>query len=74
MIIYTTVPPEIVFAERQETKPQSKYILFNGTALEVTSAAEGQYKVNRVISTCPEDYLDPQIKPGMVIEYINTDN
>ena len=68
MIIYSIVPSEVIFEQRQETTEKKRYISYQGETLEVTPVSENRYRVNRIISTCLKTYLDPRIQPGAILE------
>lgn len=70
MILYSIVPSDIVYANLQQSAIDRKYITYDGTTVEVSPVARGQYRVNRVISTRPRDYLNPKLQPGIVIEHL----
>lgn len=61
MIIHSIVPAE--FIEDQGQPPQSKCVKCEYGFVQVVKGAEG-WAVNRLISTNPADYLNPQYSPG----------
>lgn len=70
MILYTVVKPELIFNEFEHIKQESniRIIQWNNVKLEVKLAGEGNYIINRIISTNPNDYLCPQLQPGMELK------
>lgn len=74
MMFYTIVPLEIIFREEEpEEEEPSKdkmdeiEIKQSGVTLLVQPHLPGQYKINRIISTNPSDYLKPDWQPGSII-------
>ncbi len=67
MILHTVIKPELIFNALQPTEQESniRIIQWNNIKLEVKPAGESNYKINRIISTNPNDYLHPQLQPGM---------
>ncbi len=73
-MFYTIVPLEYVFEEEEseenESKKQKKEdieIKREGVSLMVEGSSSGQYKITRLISTNPNDYLRPEWQPGTII-------
>jgi hypothetical protein len=74
-MFYTIVPLEYIFEEEEseevESKKQKKEDIEikreGGVSLMVEGSSSGQYKITRVISTNPNDYLKPEWQPGTVI-------
>lgn len=71
MILYTIYPPEYVLddpeqaggAVFQEVEVEGRKIL-----LEIDG--EGQGRISRLISTDPDDFLDPRWNPGNMIFWL----
>lgn len=51
----------------QEKAPQYEEVTYKGHTLLACVTEEG-YKVERVYSTDPNDFLAPDIQPGMLLE------
>ncbi len=74
-MFYTIVPLEYIFEEDEpeetESKKQKKDDIEikreGGVSLMVEASPLGQYKITRLISTNPNDYLNPQWQPGAII-------
>lgn len=69
MILYTIIPPEEIFAEEewsQEAAPPLE-VQVDGVILSVSPGKRGSARVERVISTNPEDYLRPSFQPGNLL-------
>jgi hypothetical protein len=74
MMFYTIVPMEFIFGEDEpeEEKPQKNNddeieIKKGSVSLMVQPHLPGQYKINRIISTNPRDYLRPDWQPGSIV-------
>jgi hypothetical protein len=73
-MLYTIVPIEYIFAveeieddQSEKQKDEDIEITKEGVSLLVQSLAPGQYKVTRIISTNPNDYLRPEWQPGVIM-------
>jgi hypothetical protein len=74
-MFYTIIPLEYIFEEDEpeetESKKQKKDDIEikreGGVSLMVEAGPFGQYKITRLISTNPNDYLKPQWQPGTII-------
>ncbi|MDI3279890.1 MAG: YlzJ-like family protein [Bacillota bacterium] len=65
MILYTILPPEEIFAEEWgEEAAAPVEVQVDGVILSVSPGGNGSARVERVISTNPEDYLHPFFQPG----------
>lgn len=76
MMFYTIVPIEYIFGEDEpeQDDPQKNNdndeeieIKRGGVSLMVRPHLPGQYKINRIISTNPYDYLRPDWQPGAIV-------
>jgi hypothetical protein len=67
MILYTTVPQELVFPTEQDTFSQQTMVEWQGIPLLVEQS-EQQYRVVRVMSSDPAHYLNEQICPGQYLQ------
>ena len=69
MILYTIMPPEVVLeGMNQPVKPPQEIDLGN-VKLLVETMGLNQGKVVRLISTDPQDYLNPNFQPGSIIDF-----
>lgn len=62
MILYTVMPLEAIFQEDEGGGYQD--LIIGGVQLEVEQTAPGRGRITRIISTNPQDYLDPRWQPG----------
>lgn len=70
-MLYTIIDPETIWQYCEEEKqPKQSVIDYNGIKLEVALLNHNTYIVNKIISTCPKDYLRPELQPGSKIQLI----
>ena len=67
MIIYTPMPIEEVLKDYDKVK-EFKEIDYQGKKLQVETLENGQYKIARILSSSPQDYLDPKLQPGVILQ------
>jgi len=67
MIIYTTMPPELIFQENNEAFERQSIIEINGLSLVVEPLSNNQCRVVQVLSTNPYDFLNEAYTPGAIL-------
>ncbi|WP_094607547.1 hypothetical protein SPSIL_023740 [Sporomusa silvacetica DSM 10669] len=67
MVLWTVMPMEIILS--QEYQPNYEEIEYAGTKMMVEKTANNEYRVVRILSTDPQDYLRNDIQPGAVLSY-----
>lgn len=67
MILYTTIPPEIIFGDYERENNQQIVTTKEGVKLLVEMEGTSWGKVIRVLSTKPTDFLDTRFQPGSMI-------
>ncbi|RIW29298.1 ribonuclease [Bacillus salacetis] len=67
MILHTTVPQELIFPADQSEYAQQKVVEWQGIPLLVEQSQQ-QYRVLRVMSSDPADYLNEQVCPGQYLQ------
>jgi len=68
MILYTPMQLELVLEGFDTTSyPDYKNIEYQGVPMVVEPYGSGKYRIVRLLSTNPYDYLKPELAPGMVI-------
>jgi hypothetical protein len=70
MLLYTIIPTESIFeseTDNQEDLHDEIEIIQGKASLLIQSLAGGKYKITRIISTDPQDYLRPEWQPGRII-------
>lgn len=65
MLLWTVMPIELVL-EGIEKQPQYEEFQVENKRL-VVEKVDNSYRVVRIISTCPEDYLDQDYTPGRLV-------
>ena len=74
MILYSIIPPEIVFQGFQENgggegkRTDSFEAYYRGEKVQVLKNAVDRFEVVRLLSTCPKSFLNENFQPGHVIE------
>lgn len=69
MIIYTTVPLELVFEGFDQYQPKVEEIEYQGVKLMIEPQGPYQAKIVRLLSPNPHDYLNPKYTPGNMIYF-----
>lgn len=71
MILYTIVPLQSVLDGSENYQPVYSEIPWqDGGTLVVEQCGVHSARVVRLISSNPNDYLDPELQPGNIIEYV----
>jgi len=71
VILYTTVPYELIFPPEEEDFVRQKTILYQGVPLIVEQTDSQTLQVVRVLSTDPQHFLDARYLPGTKISLLN---
>jgi len=66
MILYTTVPQELIFPTEASAYGKQEIITYNGIPMMVEKVEEGK-RIIRILSTNPTDYMEQSIMPGQII-------
>ncbi|WP_216827933.1 YlzJ-like family protein [Alkalihalobacterium elongatum] len=67
MILYTMLPEEMIFPQDESNYAKQQTIPVDGGMLVVEDIGESQYKVVRLISSDPHQYLNENYAPGRII-------
>lgn len=67
MILYTMMPQELIYPQTDIENNHLKYVDLHGVSLAVSPAQNGEYTIERVMSTDPQHYLDVRYLPGQKI-------
>lgn len=68
MILYTIMPPEVVFQESPDkTQPRYSVAEYRGEKVIVAHMQDNHYAIKQLLSTCPCSFLDPAFKPGSMV-------
>lgn len=65
-MLYTIMPPEEIWAEEQEDV-ELKDVDFQGCMMQIEPVDTATGKVVRILSTDPQDYLNPAFQPGSIV-------
>ncbi|MGE8204023.1 YlzJ-like family protein [Heyndrickxia sp. NPDC080065] len=68
MILYTIIPHDLVFPIDSSEFSNYKEIMYNGIPILVEQM-ENNYRVVRVLSSNPVDFLRGDITPGQMISF-----
>lgn len=74
MTIYTVVPEEQVFAEAPPSLSQVFEVQYQGVPLQVNYQGGRAFRVDRILSTDPADYLNQSVQPGVFLPVIHFEN
>lgn len=66
MIIYTPLSVEEVLKDYDKIK-DLKEINYQGKNLQVEMLENGQYRIARILSSNPQDFLNPELQPGTIL-------
>jgi hypothetical protein len=69
MIHYSVVPMEVIFAGMEEFAPKYVDLRMDGYEMQVEPINDQQARIVRLNSMNPQDYLNPRLAPGTIIEY-----
>lgn len=69
-MIYSVIPPEQLYYE--ETKQERIEVIINGERVILLKNDNNTYTIDRLISTNPKAYLNPDFMPGTVIMTITS--
>ncbi|MGM7701230.1 YlzJ-like family protein [Pseudalkalibacillus sp. Hm43] len=68
MILYTSMPHEVVFSAVQSDFEKHSMIEMNGIPLMVEQLENQDCRIVRMMSTDPAHYLDANLQPGTVLK------
>lgn len=69
MILYSIIPDSIVYGDSSfNTATQMVELVHMGCRVEACPVSDHRYRIHRVISTNPTDFLNPQLQPGSIID------
>jgi len=70
VILYTTMPLETVLQGLEDLHPSYLEMEVSGARVVIEETSLGQGRIVRLLSTDPQDYLNPALQPGMTINFI----
>lgn len=68
MIIHSIVNQETIFGEA-DSSPNIVELEYKGSLVQALQLPNNQYKIERIISTYPKDYLSNELYPGLLIKH-----
>ncbi|WP_059105220.1 YlzJ-like family protein [Shouchella shacheensis] len=68
MILYTLMPTEQIFPEEENVFESQKVMDCEGGQLVVEQVNGGDFRVVRLISSDPNQFLNPSYAPGTIIQ------
>ncbi|WP_054028930.1 YlzJ-like family protein [Bacillus sp. FJAT-28004] len=69
MTLYTNMPLEVVLEGFNDDMEQSHEVWSNGVKMQVTPIAPGMGKIIRLLDCSLDDYLNPNLMPGTIVNY-----
>ncbi|SMC64807.1 YlzJ-like family protein [Sporomusa malonica] len=70
MILWTIVPEETIFASQNQPDINFKVIDYSGQKIVVEQISYSEFRITRLLTTNPLDYLDNKLQPGKIIRYM----
>lgn len=69
MIIYSPLPEEVIFQNQNQDEYKLINQVWNGIPVQIMVTKDGTARIERILSTDPQDYLNADLQPGQVLEY-----
>jgi len=69
MILYSTMPIEMVFEGYEQMKLNYREVQFGHMTMVVDQVSPTEGRVVRIISPNPQDYLNPSYQPGQMLSF-----
>lgn len=70
MILWTIVPEETIFASQIQPDINYQEIDYSGQKIVVEQISNSEFRITRLLTTNPSDYLDNKLQPGKIIRYM----
>lgn len=67
MIMYTTMPQELIFQEDVNSYTKQSIIDVNGLSLVVEPISNEECRIVQILSTNPYDFLNNAYSPGSIV-------
>ncbi|MGM9928803.1 MAG: YlzJ-like family protein [Bacillus sp. (in: firmicutes)] len=72
MIIYTIMPHEYIYAQQNPDKDYlEESFYYKGILVTAERTSPYQYRIIKITSTNPDDYLINDIQPGKYIDFLH---
>jgi hypothetical protein len=69
MILYTTMPEELIFPTEANQYENHQLIEMNGVSMVVEKNEAGEYQILRLLSTDPQHFLSEEYMPGKMVTF-----
>lgn len=69
MILYTMMPPELIYPTQEQEFSKQKMITYKGIPLLVSETEDRSYQVIRILSSDPQHFLESSCCPGAKISF-----
>ncbi len=70
-MLYTPMPIEMIFGDPYSTDQGTEMVIMDHKGVKVLARRNrntmGHGRIERVLSTDPQDYLNPELAPGTII-------
>ncbi|MGB9678613.1 MAG: YlzJ-like family protein [Thermoanaerobacteraceae bacterium] len=66
-MLYTIIPFELIFSVQNEQKLNYISVNINNKVILIEKGEDGNFKISRLYSTDPSDYLNSKYTPGKII-------
>lgn len=68
MILYSIIPQEVVFGGNTDSAARTMTEMdYMGERVQVSALTNNRFVIQRLISTKPQAYLNPNLQPGTII-------
>lgn len=74
MTIYTNMPLELVFEGINDEQEPLQEVWALGVKMQVAPVAPGMGKIVRLLECSLNDYLNPSLSPGVIVQYQSAAN
>lgn len=71
MIHYTAMPMELIMEGYSDFSPKYEEITKNGQLLLIEPISFNRGKIVRLFSSNPQDYMNPSLQPGEIINLMD---
>ena len=68
MIMYTLMPPELVFPASDDDFAKQTVVNINGVKVVIQPHSQHQWQIVRLLSSNPSDFLNEKFQPGQLID------
>lgn len=69
MTIYSPIPEELIFQNQGKSDYKLVNQILDGVNVQIIVSSDGIARIERILSTDPQDYLKETLQPGQVIYY-----